>query len=264
MALQVQAQADTVGDAVAVLRQQRVGLVAGARLTPIGTAIVIDVTAGDAEHERIVGTGMLQQQRAGNALVDAAEADTRSAAGARLVAELGLGRDQVDHTAHRATAVQHRTRPLDHLDALEQAEIHERCDRPLRLGGIDPQAIDHDHHAFLLEPTQHRVLPPGTVGLRRQARLAAQQLAGYCAARRRSVEDLDRLWRLQHVGGIAFGGDDLGAEHGVGCDRRQGSEGKAQHRRGQRAQTQMHDSSKGSRAGWRRLACSSGYKDRTK
>ena len=171
VALQVQAQADVLVEALAVLGQQGVRLVAGARLASIRAAIVIHIAPGHAQHQGVIGVRALHQQRARHTFIHAGEA--RADATAKLVCggEARLGRDQIDHAADGAAAVQHRPRPLHHLHPLEQAEIHEGGDRALRLRGVEAQAVNHHHHAFLLQSAQHRVLPPGAIGLHRQPRL---------------------------------------------------------------------------------------------
>ena len=239
--LQVHPQAQILVQLVLVLRQQRVGLVAAAILAAVGAAVVIDVAPGHAQHQRAVRARARQQRGAGDALVHAGEARAKAAAELLVGRETDVRRDQVHHPAHRAAAVQHRTRALDHLGALEQAEVEEGGDRALRLRRVHAHAVDHHHHALLLEPAQHRVLPPGAVGLRREAGLAAQQPARDRAAGRRRLQDLDRLRRLQGIGGVALGGDGLGAEQGLGMDEAgNGESGQAEDGHRERAQTK-HD-----------------------
>lgn len=241
MPLQVHPQGQVLAQLVLVLCQQRVGLVTGAILAAVRAAVVVHVTPGHAQHQRAVRARARQQRGTGDALVHAGEARADAPAHRLFGAEADIGRDQVDHPAHRAAAVQHRARPLDHLGALEQAEVEEGGDRALRLRRVHAHAVDHHHHAFLLEPAQHRVLPPGTVRLRRQAGLAAQQRARDRAAGRRRLQDLDRLRGLQGVGGVALGGDGLGAEQGLGMDEAgNGEGGQAEDGHRERAQTK-HD-----------------------
>ena len=105
MTLQIQTQADIVGQAMAILGQQGVGLVASPVLAPVGAAVVIHVAPGHTQHQRVIGVRTLHQQRTGHALVDTAEAHAGTAAHALLRGKGGLGREQVDDPAHGSAAM---------------------------------------------------------------------------------------------------------------------------------------------------------------
>ena len=209
MALDVQVYADILGQPLLVLEQQGIGAVAGVLFGTVGAPVIVDLAPGNAQHQGMIGAGVAQQRSAGKALVDAAGAGGEATAAFVLLGEARLWRDQVDHPAHGAAAVQHRARTLDHLGAFQQTEIEHGGQRALRLAGIDPHAVDHQHHAFLLHAAQHRVLPPGAVAMHGEPRLAAEQAAGRrCRFGWLSLQHLDGLRNVLRCGLVALGGDD--------------------------------------------------------
>src|SRR5690606_25322727 len=137
--------------------KQRVGLVSRPVLAAIRATVVVHVASGHAKHQRTVLARARQQRSAGDALVDAGKARADATAELLLGAEADVGRDQVDHPAHRTAAVQHGAWALHDLGALEQAEIEKGRDRTLRLRRVHAHAVDHHNHALLLEPAQYRV-----------------------------------------------------------------------------------------------------------
>ncbi len=209
MPLHVEVDADILAQALLVLEQQAVGAVAGAFLGAAGAVVVVELASGDAEHQCMLAVGVAQQGRAVEAFIDAAGGQAEAPAGLVLFGEACLGRDQVDHPAHRAAAIEHRTRSLHHFGALQQAEVEEGGQRALWLRRVDAHAVDHQHGAFLLHAAQHRVLTPGAVAVHGQAGLAAEQAAGRAAGfGRPRLQHFDGLRNILGGGLVALGRDD--------------------------------------------------------
>ena len=216
VALQVHAQAHVVGQPVAVLGQQRVRAVAGERLAAERAVVVAGAPGRGADHQRVAGAAVAQQQRTRQATLGAAHAQREAAAALRIFAEPRLRRDQVHHAAQCAGAVQHRSGPLHGLDPFEQADVEHRRDRPLRLGRVHPKAVDEDDDTLLLQAAQDRVLAPGTVRMDRQAGFAAQRFAGRSAGGRVHVDAFDGERGFLRVRIAAGGGHHHGVERRLG------------------------------------------------
>ncbi len=226
MPLHVEADIDVVAQALLVFEQQAVGAVAGALLGAAGAVVIVGLASGGAQHQCVIAAGIAQQHGAVEAFIDTAGGQAEAPALLRLLGKARLGRDQVDHAAHGAAAIEHRARSLDHLGALQQAEVEEGGQRALWLRRVDAHAIDHQHGAFLLHAAQHRVLAPGAVAVHGQARLAAEQAAGRAAGfGRPRLQHFDSLRNILGGGLVALGRDDGFLQFQGGSFLRRGEDG---------------------------------------
>ena len=212
MVLRLGAQHIAFCQLVLVFQQRRTRLITGAFFTPAGTFVVAHITPGNAGHKTVSAVAGIHQQGTGDTTVNTAGRQAKASAHAGTVAETRLRRKQIDHSAHGTAAIEYRARPLDHFHPVQQAKVHEGCQRSLRLCRIHADAIHHHHHAFLFQPAQHRVLAPGTIGVQCQARFAAQQVAGRAGAGSLWRNHFNRLRGGKAVTGITAGSNDIGAQ----------------------------------------------------
>ena len=149
--------------------------------------------------------------------------ETRSATRLQAGPEAGLRQLHIDDAAQGAGAIQHRGRPLDHLDTLSQPQRHERGHGPHRLGRVKAHAIDQQHDGIALQAANDRVLPLGTVAVDRKARLVAQRLTHVLRLTARQLVPSHHgrgHRRALALGRVALGGDGDTRQGGIGsCTR---------------------------------------------
>ena len=168
----------------------------------------------------VLGGGV---EHGGTIPATAGRIEARSAARLQAGLEACLRQLHVNDAPQGARAVQHRGRPLDHLDALGQPQRHERGHGPHRLGRVEAHAIDQQHDGIALQAANDRVLPLGTVAVDRKARLVAQRLTHVLrlAARQLVTSHHGRGHRRTlPLGGVALGGDGDTRQGGIrSCTR---------------------------------------------
>ena len=176
------------------------------------------------QHQRMVLGGGVEHS--GTIPAPAGRIEARSAARLQAGLEARLRQLHINDTAQGARAVQHRGRPLDHLDTLGQAQRHERGHSPHRLGRVEAHAIDQQHDGIALQAANDRILPLGTVAVDRKARFVAQRLTHVLRLTARQLVTSHHgrgHRRALALGGVALGGDGDTRQGGIGSCARLGS-----------------------------------------
>ena len=210
-------------DAEAVLADESLRLVTGACHLAVGRVVVVVMRQRSTEHQRMVLGGGVEH--GGTIPATAGRIKARGAARLQAGLEACLRQLHINDTAQGARAVQHRGRPLDHLDALSQPQRHERGHGPHRLGRVEAHAIDQQHDGIALQAANDRVLPLGTVAVDRQARFVAQRLTHVLRLTARQLVTSHHgrgHRRTLALGGVALGGDGDTRQGGIGSCARLG------------------------------------------
>ena len=208
-------------DAEAVLADDPLGLVTGTGHLAVRRVVVVVMCQRSTQHQRMVlGSGV---EHGGAIPAPAGGIETRSATRLQAGPEAGLRQLHIDDAAQGAGAIQHRGRPLDHLDTLSQPQRHERGHGPHRLGRVKAHAIDQQHDGIALQAANDRVLPLGTVAVDRKARLVAQRLTHVLRLTARQLVPSHHgrgHRRALALGRVALGGDGDTRQGGIGsCTR---------------------------------------------
>ena len=208
-------------DAEAVLADDPLGLVTGTGHLAVRRVVVVVMCQRSTQHQRMVlGSGV---EHGGAIPAPAGGIETRSATRLQAGPEAGLRQLHIDDAAQGAGAIQHRGRPLDHLDTLSQPQRHERGHGPHRLGRVEAHAIDQQHDGIALQAANDRVLPLGTVAVDRKARLVAQRLTHVLRLTARQLVPSHHgrgHRRALALGRVALGGDGDTRQGGIGsCTR---------------------------------------------
>ena len=214
-------------DAEAVLADDPLRLVTGACHLAVGRVVVVVMRQRSTQHQRMVLGGGVEH--GGTIPATAGRIKARSAARLQAGLEACLRQLHINDTAQGARAVQHRGRPLDHLDTLGQPQRHERGHGAHRLRRVEAHAIDQQHDGIALQAANDRVLPLGTVAVDRQARFVAQRLTHVLRLTARQLVTSHHgrgHRRALALGGVALGGDGDTRQGGIrsctrlgGCNR---------------------------------------------
>ena len=133
-------------------------------------------------------------------------------------ADKRLRQPHIDRAAQSARAIQHRSRAFHHFHAIGQPQRHERGHGPRRLRGVEPHAIDQQHHAVALEAANHRIHALRAIQRNGQPRLAAHGLAHIARLLARQVfarEHRGGNGRFGGIGRVALGRDGDSGQAGL-------------------------------------------------
>ena len=193
-------------------RVARAGHLAGRRV------VIVVMRQRGTQHQRMVPGGGVEH--GGTIPATAGGIEAHGATCLQTGPEARLRQLHIDDAPQGARAVQHRGRPLDHLDALGQPQRHERGHGPHRLGRVEAHAVDQQHDGITLQATNDRILPLGTVTVDRKARFVAQRLSHVlrlAACQLVAPHHGRGHRRALALGRIALGGDGDTRQGGIGA-----------------------------------------------
>ena len=204
-------------NAEAVLADDPLRRVARAGHLAVRRVVIVVMCQRGPQHQRVVSGGGVEH--GGTIPATAGGIKAHGATCLQTGSEARLRQLHVDDAPQGARAIQHRGRSLDHLDALGQAQRHERGHGPHRLCRVEAHAVDQQHDGIALQATNDRILPLGTVTVDRKARFVAQHLTHVLrlAACQLVTPHHGRGHRRAFaLGGVALGGNGDTGQGGIG------------------------------------------------
>ena len=201
---------------VAVLADERARVIARVRNAAARLLVILVARQRSAQHQRVIALAEVTHARAAQAPAGRVIARAGMELHARLKAR--LRQPHIDRAAQSARAIQHRSRAFHHFHAIGQPQRHERGHGPRWLRGVEPHAIDQQHHAVALEAANHRIHALRAIQRNGQPRLAAHGFAHIARLLARQVfarEHCGGNGRFGGIGRVALGRDGDSGQAGI-------------------------------------------------